>query len=205
MPAKRILIVEDEPAVSDVIAFGLSRRGFDVDKAADAKSAKASIADLYPNLALIDWMLPDISGLDLTRSIKRTPIICNLPVIMLTARSDEQDMIAGFEAGVEDYITKPFSVRELVARIHAVLRRAPPKEAAEVICADELVLDSVSQRVSVGDRIVQLAPTEYRLLSFFMANQERGVARPRLGAPHARREPLHRCPGVSFATGARRI
>lgn len=181
MSVPRILIVDDEKAVRDLIAFGLSRQGFQVHHAADAKSAKLGIAELRPDLAIVDWILPDMSGLDLTRSIRRAPLLCALPIIMVTARTEEQDRIEGFEAGADDYITKPFSARELVSRIRAVLRRTrPAQDAADVIRAGDLVLEVTTQRVAVGDRTVQLSPLEYQLLWFFMAHQGRVHSRAEL-------------------------
>ena len=125
MTGKQILIVEDEKPIRDMIAFGLRRAGFDVREAEDCAAARASIADSRPDLLLVDWMLPDQSGLELTRAVKRTKDTQDLPVIMLTARADEHDKVSGLEGGADDYVTKPFSPRELLARINAVLRRTP--------------------------------------------------------------------------------
>src|SRR5688572_29255215 len=126
MAAKHILIVEDEKPIRDMIAFTLRRQGFEVSEAADAASARSRIVDKRPDLLLIDWMLPDVSGLELTRQLKRDRENQDLPIIMLTARGDEQDKVAGLEGGADDYMTKPFSPRELLARINAVLRRVLP-------------------------------------------------------------------------------
>lgn len=180
MSGKQILIVEDERPIREMIAFGLRRHGFDVREAADVSAARASIADRRPDLVLVDWMLPDMSGLELTRALKRDKDTQELPIIMLTARAEEQDKVLGLDGGADDYVTKPFSPRELLARINAVLRRTPNGGHDEVIEADGLVLDAASHRVTVGDRTVQLGPTEYRLLAFFMTHPERVYSRAQL-------------------------
>jgi two-component system, OmpR family, phosphate regulon response regulator PhoB len=180
MAAKQILVVEDERPIREMIAFGLRRAGFEVREAADARSGRAEVANRLPDLLLVDWMLPDTSGLEFTRALKRDRETRELPVIMLTARAEEGDKVAGLEGGADDYITKPFSPRELLARINAVLRRSMPTEGAERIDIEGLVLDQGSQRVSVGDRTVALGPTEYRMLAFFMTHPERVYTREQL-------------------------
>jgi two-component system phosphate regulon response regulator PhoB len=180
MATKHVLIVEDEKPIRDLIAFGLRRHGFIVREAADVGAARASIANQRPDLLLVDWMLPDLSGLELTRQLKRDRNTQDIPVIMLTARTDEQDKVSGLEGGADDYVTKPFSPRELLARINAVLRRSTPGGADEVIDQGGLVLDTASERVLVGERIVPLGPTEYRLLSFFMTHADRVYSRTQL-------------------------
>ncbi|HSN72774.1 MAG TPA: phosphate regulon transcriptional regulator PhoB [Steroidobacteraceae bacterium] len=180
MTQKQILIVEDEKPIRDMIAFGLRRSGFEVREAEDVVSARASIADRRPDLVLIDWMLPDMSGLELTRSLKRDKETQEVPVIMLTARAEEQDKVMGLEGGADDYVTKPFSPRELLARINAVLRRTSQGTVEELVAAEGLTLDVASHRVSVGDATVPLGPTEYRLLSFFMTHTERVYSRSQL-------------------------
>jgi two-component system phosphate regulon response regulator PhoB len=177
MTSKQILIVEDEKPIRDMIAFGLRRAGFDVREAEDSSGARASIADHRPDLMLVDWMLPDQSGLELTRAVKRNKDTEDLPVIMLTARADEHDKVSGLEGGADDYVTKPFSPRELLARINAVLRRSTPAGNAGTIEAGGLVLDTASHRVTAGDQTVTLGPTEYRLLQFFMEHPERVYTR----------------------------
>src|SRR5499426_3488093 len=151
MPSKQILIVEDEKPIREMIAFGLRRAGFDVLEAEDCKAARASIADHRPDLVLVDWMLPDMSGLELTRALKRDKETQDVPVIMLTARAEEQDKVMGLDGGADDYVTKPFSPRELLARINAVLRRSANGNTDEVIEAEGLVLDAASHRVTVAD------------------------------------------------------
>jgi two-component system phosphate regulon response regulator PhoB len=180
MQTKQILIVEDEKPIREMIAFGLRRAGFDVLEAEDCKAARARIADKRPDLLLVDWMLPDMSGLELTRSLKRDKETREVPVIMLTARADEQDKVSGLEGGADDYVTKPFSPRELLARINAVLRRTLPNGTEERIEIEGLVLDGASHRVMAGDQTVVLGPTEFRLLSFFMTHPERVYSRNQL-------------------------
>jgi len=180
MTGKQILIVEDEKPIRDMIAFGLRRAGFDVREAEDCSAARASIADHRPDLLLVDWMLPDQSGLELTRAIKRNKDTEDMPVIMLTARAEEHDKVTGLEGGADDYVTKPFSPRELLARINAVLRRSSsigPDESLEV---GRLLLDTAGHRVTVDGETVQLGPTEYRLLQFFMEHHERVYSRSQL-------------------------
>jgi two-component system phosphate regulon response regulator PhoB len=180
MAPRRILIVEDEKAVRDMIAFGLRRAGFDVHEAEDCRAARARMVDARPDLMLVDWMLPDMSGLELTRSLKRSKDTEEIPVIMLTARAAEADKVSGLEGGADDYITKPFSPRELLARIQAVLRRAQPAGADGVLEAEGLSLNDTSHRVSSGDSEISLGPTEYRLLHFFMSHPERVFSRGQL-------------------------
>lgn len=175
-----ILVVEDEKPIREMIAFGLRRGGYEVSEAADTTHARSCIADKCPDLILVDWMLPDMSGLELTRLLKRDKTTKDVPIIMLTARADEQDKVTGLDSGADDYITKPFSPRELQARITAVLRRAAPASADEIIEFDRLRLDGKSHRVTVADRVVALGPTEYKLLSFFMSHPERVYTRGQL-------------------------
>jgi two-component system phosphate regulon response regulator PhoB len=180
MTSKQILIVEDEKPIRDMIAFGLRRAGFDVREAEDCSAARASIADQRPDLLLVDWMLPDQSGLELTRAVKRNKDTEDMPVIMLTARADEQDKVTGLEGGADDYVTKPFSPRELLARINAVLRRTTTNGAGEALDVGGLLLDTASHRVSAAGETVALGPTEFRLLQFFMEHPERVYSRSQL-------------------------
>jgi two-component system phosphate regulon response regulator PhoB len=180
MTAKQILVVEDERPIREMIAFGLRRAGFEVREAADARTGRAEVANKLPDLLLVDWMLPDTSGLEFTRALKRDRETRELPVIMLTARAEEGDKVAGLEGGADDYITKPFSPRELLARINAVLRRTTAVEGGERIDIEGLVLDQTSQRVTSGDKTVALGPTEYRMLAFFMTHAERVYTREQL-------------------------
>ncbi len=180
MMNRQVLVVEDERAIREMIAFGLRRSGFEVLEAEDSKQARASMADRRPDLLLVDWMLPDMSGLELTRLVKKDKDLRDIPIIMLTARADEQDKVTGLEGGADDYVTKPFSPRELLARINAVLRRAAPAAGEAVLSAGTLTLDAASHRVMVGEGTVPLGPTEYRLLSFFMTHAERVYSRSQL-------------------------
>lgn len=180
MTAKQILIVEDEQPIREMVAFGLKRAGFTVREAEDSRAARAQLADQRPDLVLIDWMLPDTSGLELTRSLKREPATRDLPIIMLTARSEENDKVAGLEGGADDYMTKPFSPRELVARVNALLRRTAGQGGDESVTVGALRLDRAAHRVVAGDSPVALGPTEYRLLEFFMTHPERVYSREQL-------------------------
>jgi two-component system phosphate regulon response regulator PhoB len=179
MPTRKVLIVEDEAPIRQMIAFNLARAGFDVDEAGDCAAARVRIADGRPDLVLVDWMLPDASGLELTRALRRDDASRDLPIIMLTARAEERDKVSGLEGGADDYITKPFSARELLARINALLRRAGPAEET-MLQAGRLTLDPVGHRVRAGVDEVSLGPTEYRLLKFLMENPERVFSRGQL-------------------------
>ena len=180
MSNRQILVVEDERPIREMVAFGLRRAGFEVVEAEDTREARARIADRRPDLVLVDWMLPDMSGLELTRALKRDKDMREVPIIMLTARAEEQDKVNGLEGGADDYVTKPFSPRELLARINAVLRRTQLTARDEVVSAGGLSLDAAGHRVMVGDATVPLGPTEYRLLSFFMTHPERVYPRGQL-------------------------
>ena len=179
MAAHKILIVEDEAPIREMIAFHLARAGYETLEAADCREARQLLADEQPDMAIIDWMLPDMSGLELTRSLKRDKANDDLTIIMLTARADEYDKVAGLESGADDYITKPFSPRELVARIQAVLRRAGGSDG-ETISSGVLELDSAGHRVSANSNEVKLGPTEYRLLKFLMMHPDRVYGRAQL-------------------------
>ena len=180
MTGRQILVVEDEKAIRDMIAFGLRRAGFDVREAEDSRTARAAIADRRPDLVLIDWMLPDTSGLELTRTLKRARDTRELPIIILTARAEEADKVAGLEGGADDYVTKPFSPRELHARINALLRRTEGQDAGEALKVGMLEMDRLAHRVTASGAPVELGPTEYRLLEFFMRNAERVFSREQL-------------------------
>jgi two-component system phosphate regulon response regulator PhoB len=180
MNSNRILVVEDEQPIRDMITFSLEQAGFEPVGAADAREAQAQIADARPDLILLDWMLPGISGLELARRWKREDLTTDIPVIMLTARVEEDDKVRGLETGADDYVTKPFSPRELVARIRAVLRRAAPEAGGEQLQTEGLIMDFVGHRVSVGEQVLALGPTEFRLLRFFMSHPERVYSRSQL-------------------------
>ena len=179
MAASKILIVEDEAPIREMIAFHLGRAGYDTLEAADCGKARELLVDEQPDLALVDWMLPDMSGLELTRMLKRDKEYDDLAIIMLTARADEFDKVAGLDGGADDYITKPFSPRELVARIQAVLRRSKG-DASETLQLGALHLDAADHRVSVAGNTVKLGPTEYRLLKYLMTHPNRVYSRAQL-------------------------
>jgi two-component system phosphate regulon response regulator PhoB len=179
MTATKILVVEDETPIREMIVFHLSRAGYETFEAADCRAAREILADERPDLALVDWMLPDMSGLELTRLLKRDKENDDLAIIMLTARADEYDKVAGLESGADDYITKPFSPRELVARIQAVLRRASA-DNDETVSAGVLSLDAAGHRVSANGNEIKLGPTEYRLLKFLMTHPDRVYGRSQL-------------------------
>lgn len=178
--AAKILVVEDEPAVRDMITFVLRQSGYETMEAGDAESARGKLADEPPALVLMDWMLPGTSGVELTRELKGDATTRDIPVIMLTARGEEDDKVRGLECGAEDYITKPFSPRELTARIKVVLRRVAPHATEESVEVGKLKLDPSSYRVTVDERPVELGPTEFRLLHFFMTHQDKVYSRSRL-------------------------
>jgi len=175
----KILIVEDEAPVRQMIAFNLNRAGFSVDEAGDVATARSKIADNRPDLVLIDWMLPDSSGLELTRALKRDESSKDVAIIMLTARAEEQSKILGLDSGADDYVTKPFSARELLARINAVLRRAG-LESDEPITVGKLQVRPDEHRVYASDIELSVGPTEYKLLKFFMLNPERVYSREQI-------------------------
>ncbi len=175
-----ILVVEDESAIREMVVFALERAGFSIMAAADAARAQTMIAENTPDLVLLDWMLPGLSGVDFARRLKKEEATRQIPVIMLTARGDEMDKVKGFEVGADDYVTKPFSPRELVARIKAVLRRAAPEVSDKPIEIGGLWLDPGSHRVTVGGGSVDLGPTEFRMLHFFMSHPERVYSRSQL-------------------------
>jgi len=175
-----ILVVEDEPAIVELLRVNLVDAGYDVSEAPDAETAQRSINEALPELVLVDWMLPGQSGLTLARQLRRDPRTRALPIIMLTARAEEADKIAGLEAWVDDYVTKPFSPRELRARIKSVLRRRAPEAAQEALDVGALHLDPIAHRVRAGGNDVTLGPTEFRLLQFLMARPDRVHSRTQL-------------------------
>lgn len=176
----RILIIEDEPAIREMVGVALSRAGFELTGVGNTTEALISISDHMPDLILLDWMLPGTSGLELSRRLKKDDLTKNIPIIMLTARGEEADKITGLDTGADDYITKPFSPRELVARIKAVLRRTAPSSETDIIEAGSLKLDMASHRVTVDDKILDIGPTEYKMLHFFMTHPERVYSRGQL-------------------------
>lgn len=177
---KTILVVEDDVAIRDMVGFNLRRGGFSVLEAEDCQQARVHVADHRPDLILLDWMLPDTSGVEFARSLQRDELARDIPVIMLTARTTEDDKVRGLDSGVDDYITKPFSSRELLARIRAVLRRAAPEGSGDIVRAGDLTLNLASHRLMAGDQPIELGPTEYRMLKFFMTHPERVYSRAQL-------------------------
>jgi two-component system phosphate regulon response regulator PhoB len=175
-----VLVVEDEPAIRELIRVNLEAAGYAVTEAADAESAATLIRSVHPDLVLLDWMLPGQSGLAFAKSLRAEPMSRELPVIMLTARSDEADRVAGLEAWVDDYVTKPFSPRELLARIKGLLRRSGTQPGDEVLRVGALTLDPVAHRVTADGTAVTVGPTEFRLLRYLMARAERVHSRSQL-------------------------
>ncbi len=172
-----ILIVDDEPAIRDMIGITLDLAGFNSMSAETAHQAHVAIVDSRPDLVLLDWMLPGGSGIELARRLKRDELTSTLPIIMLTAKTSEDNKVQGLDVGVDDYVTKPFSPRELVARIKAVLRRSSGTQQDKVIRVFDLQLDPSSHRVTIEDTPVDMGPTEFKLLKFFMSHQEKVFSR----------------------------
>lgn len=180
MSDKTVLIVDDEAPIREMIAVALEMADYRCIEAADAQQAHSLIVDQKPDLILLDWMLPGSSGIELARRLKRNETTAEVPIIMLTAKAEEDNKIQGLEVGADDYITKPFSPRELVARLKAVLRRATPQGIESTIDIDGLKLDPVCHRVTAGEQAVSMGPTEYKLLQFFMTHQDRVYTRGQL-------------------------
>jgi two-component system phosphate regulon response regulator PhoB len=179
MPAT-ILVVEDEPAIQELIAYNLKQAGHQTLRADNAEQALNLVSNALPDLVLLDWMLPGLSGIEFARRLRADKRTRTVPIIMLTARSDEQDKLVGLDTGADDYITKPFSPRELMARIKAVLRRRAPEMTDDVVQAGGLRLDPASHRVTGHGKPVELGPTEFRLLHFLMTHAERVHSRTQL-------------------------
>ncbi|MDY6979826.1 MAG: phosphate regulon transcriptional regulator PhoB [Pseudomonadota bacterium] len=176
-----ILVVEDETAIREMLGFTLQRAGFRVIEAGDTREASEQLSEQKPDLVLLDWMLPGISGVEFAKRLRREDATRELPVIMLTARGEEESKLRGYEAGIDDYVTKPFSTQELVARIRAVLRRSSDsRESSETVEIAGLTLDTASHRVSLNGEPINLGPTEFRLLHFFMTHPERVYSRDQL-------------------------
>jgi two-component system phosphate regulon response regulator PhoB len=178
--AATILVVEDEPAIQELISYGLRQAGHVTLCAGDAEQAMTIVNDVLPDLVLLDWMLPGMSGIEFAQLLRRVARTKNIPIIMLTARAEESDKVSGLEIGADDYITKPFSPRELIARIKAVLRRRLPEAADDVVEISGLSLDPITHRVTVNNKEVILGPTEFRLLYFLMSHPERVHSRSQL-------------------------
>ena len=175
-----ILLVEDEPAQRAVLAYNLKSEGFDVIEAEDGEEALVMAQESLPDLVLLDWMLPHVSGLEVCRRLKSGKATRALPVIMLSARSEELDKVRGLETGADDYMVKPYSVAELMARVRKELRRTRPASVGEELVFDDIVLDAGSHRVSRAQNEIKLGPTEFRLLAAFLENQGRVLSREQL-------------------------
>lgn len=175
-----VLIVEDEPAIAELISVNLRHSGFRPIWAMDSATAQAELDSVLPDVILLDWMLPGESGLTLAKRWRAHPRTKDVPIIMLTARGDEPDRVAGLDAGADDYISKPFSTRELLARIRAVLRRRAPEQEATLVTMGQLSLDAATYRVSFGDQALKLGPTEFKLLHYLMTHAERVHSRSQL-------------------------
>jgi len=176
----KVLVVEDEEALSQLLSYYLGKEGFDVALCADGDEALLAVDEESPDIVLLDWMLPHVSGVEICRQIRARTTSRDLPVIMLTARGEEEDRIRGLEQGADDYVTKPFSMTELVARVRAVLRRTRPTLAGNVATFGDLVLDRDTMRVHRGDREVRVGPTEFRLLDVLMQRPGRVFSREQL-------------------------
>lgn len=180
MKVARVLVVEDESAIAELIAINLRHNGMLPMLAGDGVAAQKHIDEVLPDVILLDWMLPGQSGLELARRWRADPRTKTTPILMLTARGDEPDKIAGLDAGADDYITKPFSTQELLARIRAVLRRRAPEQASDVVRIGALQLDGATHRVSFNDQAIKLGPTEFKLLNYLMHHAERVHSRSQL-------------------------
>ncbi|NKB97926.1 MAG: phosphate regulon transcriptional regulatory protein PhoB [Pseudomonadales bacterium] len=174
-----ILVVEDEPTIRELLGFTLQRAGFEALEAESAEAALKTLHQTNPNLAIVDWMLPGMSGIDLAYRLRQDRLLSSLPIIMLTAKGEEQDKLRSFESGVDDYVTKPFSPRELIARVNALLRRSGEGERT-TISASGIVLDVGEHRININGEPEHFGPTEYRLLAFLMAHPERVFDREQL-------------------------
>ncbi|MCE2570938.1 phosphate regulon transcriptional regulator PhoB [Motilimonas eburnea] len=178
--SRRILVVEDEAPIREMLCFVLEQKGYEAIEASDFEMALEKLVEPFPDLILLDWMLPGGTGIQLIKQLKQDEITRQIPVVMLTARGEEEDKIRGLEVGADDYITKPFSPKELMARLKAVMRRVSPTSLDDVIEVQGLKLDPVSHRVSANDNPLEMGPTEFKLLHFFMTHPERVYSREQL-------------------------
>ena len=175
-----VLVVEDEAALATMLRYNLEKSGFRVEEAADGQEALTRIAETQPDLVLLDWMLPAMSGLEVCRQIRRRPATRDLPVIMVTARTEDQDAVRGLNTGADDYITKPFSTEALIARMRALLRRAGSVPAKSALAFHDIAMDLATHRVTRNGRALHLGPTEFRLLEYFLQHPKRVFAREEL-------------------------
>jgi len=178
--ASRILVVEDEVAIRDMLSFVLEQHGYETLEADNYQSALTHLHEPYPDLILLDWMFPGGSGIQLLKFLKQDEILRQIPVVMLTARGEEEDKVRGLENGADDYVTKPFSPKELMARLKTVMRRVNPTSLDDTLEVGKLKLDPVSHRVVLGNSALEMGPTEFKLLHFFMTHPERVYSREQL-------------------------
>ena len=177
---KTVLIVDDEAAIREMVSLALETAKFNVLEASDSQEGRAIIIDSQPDVVLLDWMMPGTTGLELLRRLRRDPLTEKIPVILLTAKTSEDSKITGLDSGADDFISKPFSPKELVSRIRAVIRRSTVTEPSESIKVGEMLFDPESHRVSICDEPVEIGPTEYRMLQFFLTHQERVYSRDQI-------------------------
>ena len=176
----KIFIIEDEPSIIQLVQHNLEKEGFIVSSSTNGNDGLKELKKFEPNLLLLDWMLPDLSGIDVCKSLRRDKNYKNLPIIMLTAKGEEEDKVKGLESGVDDYITKPFGFNELMARIKALLRRSDPKTVSDDLIFEDLKLDRTERRVFRDNNEIHLGPTEFRLLEFFLLNPKRVFSRDQI-------------------------
>ena len=175
-----LFIVEDEMPIVTLLKYNLEKEGHKVNYALNGEDAIRSIKDQNPDLILLDWMLPDISGIEVCRNLKRINLLKNIPIIMLTAKGEEEDKLKGFKTGADDYVTKPFSQKELIARVNALLKRAKPNAVEDVVIFEDLKVDRAQKRVFRGEKEVELGPTEFKLIDFLITNPKRVYSREQL-------------------------
>ena len=176
----KIFIIEDETSIIQLVQHNLEKEGFVVSSSTNGNDGLKELKKFEPNLLLLDWMLPDLSGIDVCKSLRRDKNFINLPIIMLTAKGEEEDKVKGLESGVDDYITKPFGFNELMARIKALLRRSDPKTVSDDLIFEDLKLDRTEKRVFRDNNEIHLGPTEFRLLEFFLLNPKRVFSRDQI-------------------------
>ena len=175
-----LFIVEDEMPIVTLLKYNLEKEGHKVNYALNGEDAIRSIKDQNPDLILLDWMLPDISGIEVCRNLKRINLLKNIPIIMITAKGEEEDKLKGFKTGADDYVTKPFSQKELIARVNALLKRAKPNAVEDVVIFEDLKVDRAQKRVFRGEKEVELGPTEFKLIDFLIKNPKRVYSREQL-------------------------
>lgn len=180
MPRHTILVVDDETSIREMLVISLESAGYNVLQAENAKTAHSLVLDKHPDLILLDWMMPVTTGLELIRRLKRDEMTDHIPVIMLTAKAEESSKISGLDSGADDYIAKPFSPRELLSRVKAILRRVSREALKDTIVVGDLEFDPLEHRISIAGNLINLAPTEFRLLQFFLTHQERVYSRDQI-------------------------